>query len=300
MGEVVSKAANEKEEQVQSDGNQNKIDRYEIQLKGAGPTPYSRRSDGRKVLRSSIREFLCSEAMFYLDIPTTRAGVCITSDTTVERDPFYNGNVIQEKCTIVTRIAENFFRFGSFEIFISRGPSFKDDKLKKTLLDHVISYYPAEISSISENEERYSAFFKEIVRRTAKLVAQWQSVGTTKIKFDRLTIFSLFYFISFHFYYLFILIYYIYFDFQKGFVHGVLNTDNMSIMGVTIDYGPFGFMEFFDPDFVPNGSDHSGRYSYEKQPEVIANFCDLIFFLIIYYFSKCYNYLTYIYFFNTI
>ena len=183
---------NEKEERVQSEGNHNKNGRYEIQLKGAGPTPYSRRSDGRKVLRSSIREFLCSEAMFYLDIPTTRAGVCVTSDTTVERDPFYNGNVILEKCTIVTRIAENFFRFGSFEIFISRGPSFKDDTLKKTLLDHVISYYPSEISSISENEERYSAFFKEIVRRTAKLVAQWQSVGTTKIIFDRLTIFYLF------------------------------------------------------------------------------------------------------------
>lgn len=203
--------------------------RWELQLKGAGPTPYSRSSDGRKVLRSSIREFLCSEAMHFLGISSTRAGAIVTSDSLVERDPQYEGKTIQEKCTIVSRISQNLFRFGSFEIFIKRGPSYGNVELQKQLLDYIVQYFPVEIHGIQDDEERYLAFYKEVVRRTAILVAQWQSVG---------------------------------------FVHGVLNTDNMSIMGATIDYGPFGFMEFFDPDFIPNGSDHSGRYTYEKQPEV--------------------------------
>jgi len=214
--------------------------RLELQLKGAGKTPYSRSSDGRKVLRSSIREFLCSEAVHHLEIPTTRAGSCVTSDSTVERDPFYDGRVIQERCTIVSRIGPNFFRFGSFEIFKSKGssswdragPSAGNKVLKKQLLDHIIrTYYPQLVSTTPEviNEKTYAAFLAEVVRLTALLVARWQSVG---------------------------------------FVHGVLNTDNMSIMGLTIDYGPFAFLEAFDGDFTPNGSDGGARYSYDEQPSM--------------------------------
>lgn len=116
--------------------------------------------------------------MHYLDIPTTRAAACITSDTMIERDPFYNGGVIKEKCTIVSRISPNFFRFGSFEIFIPTAPSQGNVELMKKLLDHVVSYYPVEISGIAETEARYLAMYKELVRRTAVLVAKWQSVGT--------------------------------------------------------------------------------------------------------------------------
>lgn len=227
--------------------------RWELQLKGAGKTPFSRSSDGRKVLRSSIREFLASEAMYYLHIPTTRAGTVITSDSTVERDPFYDGRNIQEKCTIVSRISENFLRFGSFEIFKSygeveggrEGPSAGNEELKKQLMDYVLLYFPQLSSSSSPQQQQqqktttattaavtelsslpsfphtvYLQLYQTILHRTASLVAQWQAVG---------------------------------------FVHGVLNTDNMSIMGVTIDYGPFGFMEYFDPHYTPNGSDNSGE-----------------------------------------
>lgn len=212
-------------------------ERWELQLKGAGPTPYSRSSDGRKVLRSSIREFLCSEAMHYLGVPTTRAATCVTSDTTIPRDPFYDGNVVNEKCTVVSRLAPNFFRFGSFEIFKGKdgtgenariGPSHGNESLKKQLLDHMLLFFPHLVSPTDEVAS-YRAFYREVVRSTAILVAKWQSVG---------------------------------------FVHGVLNTDNMSIMGLTIDYGPFAFMEHFDPDFTPNGSDGSGRYTYVKQPAI--------------------------------
>ena len=214
----------------------NPPNRYELQLKGAGLTPYSRSADGRKVLRSSIREFLCSEAMYHLNVPTTRAAACVTSDSTVDRDPYYDGHVIHERCTIVSRIAENFFRFGSFEIFKKKkhdddtyarqGPSAGNEELKKQLLDYlIINYFPEFASS----PDKYRLYFEEIIRRTAKLAAHWQS---------------------------------------NGFVHGVLNTDNMSVMGVTIDYGPYGFMEMFDEDFVPNGSDHSGRYAYKEQPQI--------------------------------
>jgi len=213
----------------ESDNNHH---RWELQLKGAGLTPYSRTADGRKVLRSSIREFLCSEAMYYLGIPTTRAGSLVTSDSTVERDPFYDGNSIDERCTIVSRIAPNFFRFGSFEIFKSAdpgksraGPSAGNAELKKRLLDHVLTYYP----SIQATAQAPSELLREVVKRTAELVALWQAAG---------------------------------------WVHGVLNTDNLSIMGLTIDFGPFGFMEHYDSEYVPNGSDNSGRYCYEAQPQV--------------------------------
>uniref|UniRef100_A0A7S3GPP3 Selenoprotein O n=1 Tax=Spumella elongata TaxID=89044 RepID=A0A7S3GPP3_9STRA len=211
--------------------------RWELQVKGAGKTPYSRTADGRKVLRSSVREFLCSEAMHHLGVPTTRAGTCVTSSTTVERDPMYDGGVIDEQCTIVSRIASNFFRFGSFEIFKGRdalgdydgraGPSAGNEALRKQLLDHILLYYPGIQSDASTTP--YEAVYKEIVRRTAYLAAKWQCVG---------------------------------------FVHGVLNTDNMSLMGLTIDYGPYGFMEHFDPQYVPNGSDTSARYSYQEQPAI--------------------------------
>ena len=204
--------------------------RWELQLKGAGTTPYSRSSDGRKVLRSSVREFMCSEAMHHLGIPTTRAASCVTSDSTVARDPLYDGRTINERCTIVSRVAENFFRFGSFEIFKRGkdrdGPSAGNEVLKKKLVDHVIAtYFP----HLVVEESPAAAFLRDNVRRTARLVAQWQAFG---------------------------------------FTHGVLNTDNMSVISVTIDYGPFGFVEAFDPDFTPNGSDGGGRYSYSAQPSM--------------------------------
>lgn len=213
-----------------------KNERWELQFKGAGKTPYSRTADGRKVLRSSIREFLCSEAMHYLGIPTTRAGTCVTSDDYVIRDIFYDGNPKKERCTIITRIAQTFIRFGSFEIFKTldpmtgrKGPSVGRIDILKTLINYVISTFYPEIEEQykSKDEEKYAAFFEEIVKRTALLVAQWQCVG---------------------------------------WCHGVLNTDNMSIVGVTIDYGPYGFMDRYDPNFICNGSDDSGRYSYKQQP----------------------------------
>lgn len=213
-------------------------ERWEVQLKGAGKTPYSRDGDGRKVLRSSIREFLCSEAVFYLGIPTTRAGCCVTSDSTVIRDIFYDGRPIAENCTLVTRIAPSFIRFGSFQICKGPdrttgrdGPSAGRTEVLQSLANHVINTYYPEIWERfkSDQEGMYAEFFKAVVFRTASLVAEWQSVG---------------------------------------FCHGVLNTDNMSILGLTIDYGPFGFMDRFDPDHICNTSDPSGRYAYNKQPEI--------------------------------
>ncbi|CAI5785317.1 Selenoprotein O [Podarcis lilfordi] len=213
-------------------------ERWEIQLKGAGLTPFSRQADGRKVLRSSIREFLCSEAMFHLGIPTTRAGTCVTSDSEVIRDIFYDGNPKKERCTIVLRIAPTFIRFGSFEIFKAtdeytgrKGPSVDRNDIRIQMLDYVIStFYPEILQAHSENNvQRNAAFFREVTRRTARMVAEWQCVG---------------------------------------FCHGVLNTDNMSIVGLTIDYGPFGFMDRYDPEHICNGSDNAGRYAYNKQPEI--------------------------------
>ncbi|NWX41859.1 SELO protein, partial [Steatornis caripensis] len=213
-------------------------ERWEIQLKGAGLTPFSRQADGRKVLRSSIREFLCSEAMFHLGIPTTRAGTCVTSDSKVVRDIFYDGNPKSERCTVVLRIASTFIRFGSFEIFKPpdeytgrKGPSVNRNDIRIQMLDYVIStFYPEIQEAYSDNSiQRNAAFFKEITKRTARLVAEWQCVG---------------------------------------FCHGVLNTDNMSIVGLTIDYGPFGFMDRYDPEHICNGSDNTGRYAYSKQPEI--------------------------------
>ncbi|KYO47499.1 selenoprotein O [Alligator mississippiensis] len=212
--------------------------RWEVQLKGAGLTPFSRQADGRKVLRSSIREFLCSEAMFHLGIPTTRAGTCVTSDSKVIRDVFYDGNPKHERCTVVLRIASTFIRFGSFEIFKPmdehtgrKGPSVNRNDIRTQMLNYVIStFYPEIQQAYPDNTiQRNAAFFREITKRTARLVAEWQCVG---------------------------------------FCHGVLNTDNMSIVGLTIDYGPFGFMDRYDPEHICNGSDNTGRYAYNKQPEI--------------------------------
>ena len=208
----------------------NQSERWELQLKGAGKTPYSRQADGRAVLRSSIREFLCSEAFDSLGIPTTRAGTIITSETKVTRDPLYDGRTKEEPCTIVLRMAPSFIRFGSFEITKSTGPSPGMHHLLNNLLDYLLKYYYTDIDKqFSDKESKYRGLFREVVRRTAIMVAEWQCVG---------------------------------------FCHGVLNTDNMSILGLTMDFGPFGFMERFDPKFVCNHSDTNGLYSYENQPNV--------------------------------
>lgn len=213
-------------------------ERWEIQLKGSGLTPFSRTADGRKVLRSSIREFLCSEAMHHLGIPTTRAGSCVTSDTKIIRDIFYTGNPIQERATVILRIAQTFLRFGSFEIFKPRddttgrqGPSIGRKDILDTMLDYTIkTFYPKVYEEHPDDTvQRNLAFYKEVIRLTASLVAEWQCVG---------------------------------------FCHGVLNTDNMSIVGVTIDYGPYGFMDAYNPEHICNTSDDGGRYTYDKQPEI--------------------------------
>ncbi len=187
----------------------------ELQLKGAGLTPYSRMGDGRAVLRSSIREFLCSEAMAALGIPTTRALVVTGSDKGVMRETV-------ETSAVVTRMARSFVRFGSFEHWYYRD---KRDELK-ILADYVIdSFYP----ELRAGPKPYKALLAEVTRRSARMIAEWQAVG---------------------------------------FMHGVMNTDNMSILGLTLDYGPFGFMEAFDPQHICNHTDQQGRYSYANQPQV--------------------------------
>lgn len=195
----------------------------ELQLKGAGPTPYSRQGDGRAVLRSSIREFLCSEAMAGLGIPTSGV-LCVTgSDQRVMRET-------PETAAVVTRMAPTFLRFGSFEHWFYTGQA---DALK-ALADYVIDrFYP----DLSEAANPYHALLAEVTRRTAVLMARWQAVG---------------------------------------FMHGVMNTDNMSILGITLDYGPFGFMDAFDPHHICNHSDHHGRYAYDRQPDVAYWNCAML------------------------
>ena len=187
----------------------------ELQLKGAGPTPYSRMGDGRAVLRSSIREFLCSEAMAALGIPTSRALSVIGSDLRVMRES-------PETTAVVTRMAPTFVRFGSFEHWFYND---RKDELK-ILADYVIKRsYP----NLQDSPKPYQSLLKEVTRRTAELIAHWQAVG---------------------------------------FMHGVLNTDNMSILGQTLDYGPFGFMEAYDPAHICNHTDSQGRYAYKMQPQI--------------------------------
>ncbi|MEJ8325915.1 protein adenylyltransferase SelO [Kosakonia sacchari] len=184
-------------------------------LKGAGLTPYSRMGDGRAVLRSTIRESLASEAMHYLGIPTTRALSIVTSDTPVMRET-------QEQGAMLMRIAESHVRFGHFEHFYYR----RDPQKVRQLADFVIRHHWPELQNESD---KYVAWFRDVVRRTAQLIARWQAVG---------------------------------------FAHGVMNTDNMSILGLTIDYGPFGFLDDYQPGFICNHSDYQGRYSFENQPAV--------------------------------
>jgi len=189
------------------------ISNYEVSLKGAGVSPFSRGADGRAVLRSSIREYLCSIAMEALNIPTTKALALVASDTGVYREHL-------ENASIVTRVAESHIRFGHFEFFAARGQT---ENVKK-LADFVIEHHLPEV-----DKENYLELFKEVVRSTALMIARWQA---------------------------------------QGFAHGVMNTDNMSILGLTIDYGPFSFMETYNPGFICNHSDTQGRYSFEKQPSV--------------------------------
>ena len=189
--------------------------KWELQLKGSGVTPYSRGADGRAVLRSTIREYLCSEAMHGLGIPTTRALCMTASDDEIYREEIETG-------AILTRLAPSHVRFGSFEIFYYRH---QYDHIR-TLADHVIEHHYPELLS---SENPYLALLTEIIKRTAKLIVQWQSVG---------------------------------------FAHGVMNTDNMSILGLTLDYGPYGFLDAYDPSYICNHSDHEGRYAFEQQPNI--------------------------------
>ncbi len=307
-------------------------ERWEVQFKGAGRTHYSRSADGRKVLRSSLRELLASEAAHALGVPTTRAGTLVTSDTRVARDINYDGNVVYERASVILRIAPSFLRFGSFEVCKPRdattgreGPSVGHPSVLERLMNHVaqlvlapapagapVGGAPAAVASAAaldaelglestpndsangsgstsldstasataalaaslaiaeaapcadgscadlgggdggggggggggsgggaptteSRQQQWQAAFEEIVRRTARLVARWQCVG---------------------------------------FCHGVLNTDNMSVLGLTLDYGPFGYMDAYDPDYACNGSDTSGRYSYAEQPAVCQWNCE--------------------------
>jgi uncharacterized protein YdiU (UPF0061 family) len=197
---------------------------WTLQLKGAGPTPYSRRADGLAVMRSSLREFLCSEAMHHLGVPTTRALSLILTGERVERDMFYDGRVEEEPGAVVCRVAPSFLRFGNYELHAARGEL---DVLRRladftirTLFPHLGEPSPAV----------YGQWFAEVCRTTAELMVHWLRVG---------------------------------------FVHGVMNTDNLSILGLTIDYGPYGWLEDYDPYWTPNTTDASGRrYCYGRQPSI--------------------------------
>jgi len=198
--------------------------RWALQLKGAGPTPYSRNADGFAVLRSSVREFLCSEAMFHLGVPTTRALSLVLTGEQIVRDMFYDGRSKREPGAIVCRVAPSFTRFGNFQIFTSRG---EFDVLKQ-LIDYTIR---TDFPHLGEpSKETYITWFQEICQTTAEMIVQWMRVG---------------------------------------FVHGVMNTDNMSILGLTIDYGPYGWLENYDPNWTPNTTDSQGRrYRFGHQPKI--------------------------------
>lgn len=198
--------------------------RHELQLKGAGRTPYSRHADGRAVLRSSLREFVCSEAMHHLGVPTTRALSLLGTGDEVVRDMFYNGNARAEPGAIVCRVAPSFIRFGHFELPASR----QDTRLLQQLLDFTLARDDPQLQGSAERKR--SDWFVQVCERTARLMAQWMRVG---------------------------------------FVHGVMNTDNLSILGLTIDYGPYGWLEPYDPDWTPNTTDFERRrYAYGRQPEI--------------------------------
>ena len=190
-------------------------EKWDLHLKGAGLTPFSREGDGRAVLRSTIREYLCSEAMHGLGIPTTRALCLVGSDHKVYREQVETG-------AMLVRMAPSHVRFGTFEVFYYR----KQHEQLKILADYVIANH---FSHLVDGQDKYTRFFSEVLERTAKLIAQWQAVG---------------------------------------WAHGVMNTDNMSIHGITLDYGPFGFIDDYDPGFICNHSDHNGRYAFNQQPYI--------------------------------
>ena len=195
---------------------------WELQLKGAGPTPYSRRADGRAVLRSSVREYLMSEAMHYLGVPTTRALALVVTGEKVLRDMFYDGRAAEEPGAIVMRTAPSFLRFGNFEMLASRNETENLSNLVNYTIDQ---FYPH-----IKGDDKVLRWFGEVVERTATMVVEWLRVG---------------------------------------FVHGVMNTDNMSVLGLTIDYGPYSFLDNYDPDFTPNTTDLPGkRYAFGQQANI--------------------------------
>mmetsp|Transcript_48579 Transcript_48579/g.90511 ORF Transcript_48579/g.90511 Transcript_48579/m.90511 type:complete len:594 (+) Transcript_48579:148-1929(+) len=204
--------------------------RWDVQLKGAGKTPYSRQADGRAVMRSSIREFVASEAMHHLGVPTTRALALCSTGQEVVRDMWYNGNSKKEAGAVVCRVAPSLVRFGTFQLPSSRGG--RNDAVGIQLINYMVKHHFPDIEAQGlPLQETAAALLSEIILRTAHVVAWWQSVG---------------------------------------FTHGVLNTDNMSALGLTIDYGPFGFMEAFDPQFTPNVTDLDGlMYCFQNQPEAV-------------------------------
>lgn len=211
---------------------------FELQLKGAGPTAYSRHADGRAVLRSSVREFLMSEAMHHLGVPTTRALALVSTGDKVLRDMFYNGNPEYEPGAIVTRVSPSFLRFGNFELLAAQRET---NKLKQLVHWTIDRFYPH-----LTGKDKILKWFEEVVSKTAVLMSEWQRVG---------------------------------------FVHGVMNTDNMSILGLTIDYGPFSFLDNYDYNFTPNTTDLPGRrYAFGNQPSIgywnlgrLANALSLLF-----------------------
>jgi len=205
-------------------------ERWDIQLKGAGKTPYGRFADGFAVLRSCIREFLASEALASLGIPSTRALCVVETGKQVWRDLFYDGNVKPERGAVLTRLAPSFIRFGNFELFAY----YNDLETLRKLADYCIKHYFPEFleatSSFSDENNRYALFANRVVELNAEMVAKWQAVG---------------------------------------FVHGVMNTDNFSILGLTLDYGPFGFLDRYDPLYTPNSTDLPGRrYCYLNQAQI--------------------------------
>src|SRR4249919_1148700 len=199
-------------------------ERWELQLKGAGPTPYSRHADGRAVLRSSVREFLCSEAMHHLGVPSTRALSLVVTGEQVERDMFYDGNPQMELGAVVCRVAPSFIRFGNFELPSARN----ETELLGRMVEFCIDRDFPELGGAGE--DRRTRWFAQVCERTALMTAHWLRVG---------------------------------------FVHGVMNTDNMSILGLTIDYGPYGWIDDYDPDWTPNTTDRDRRrYRFGQQPQV--------------------------------
>ncbi len=203
-------------------------EQWTLQLKGAGPTPYSRTADGLAVLRSSVREFLCSEAMHHLGVPTTRALSLVATGEQVVRDMLYDGNPQLEPGAIVCRVAPSFTRFGNFQLCAARG----DIDLLRQLADYTIRADFPDLGARTSHTAPavYVAWFEEVCRRTAEMIVQWMRVG---------------------------------------FVHGVMNTDNMSILGLTIDYGPYGWLEDYDPDWTPNTTDAGHRrYRFGQQPQI--------------------------------